>query len=430
MRKVTFLLVLYACLSMLAPSSEFFKCIETTGLLFYKPWDALWKKLAPAGTDDRPTLHFPAHLPDNGYGLPETDVRRWWDGAVPGTADVRGFSFIAARSLGPVRPDRGRFCCYAGPDPLVMPGDPVVAGGALLGFVDDFTDSSRLPVVLLSASDSRTVVGEVRGTVAGREVSLVVGGLYRAMKGGISARFPSVGFALAGGGLVFTAKRRLESKVPQGFYLGELRSPEVNGDSTGSDVFLVPPHSGAVPSHAAVVVPSGRAGWEDGWRTPELRFDRVHVKVRAVTGNPKVRPAIRVSAGKEEGLYAGCLLIVNGFAAGRIERVGFFASIAFPVVSVGTETCAAVFPAGMGAKVFMMTVLKQDGFLFRVQARQPLDCLKPGMRVFLGDDPCSGSECYPAFVVKDRGDGRVFTLELPWPDRKNGCFCLKASEAP
>jgi cell shape-determining protein MreC len=422
MRIVTCIVILYACLSIIVPSFKPLSCFETTGLLFYQPWDILSGVLGLRREEGGVDSKRPEPDPASGGGIPGVTALSWWEGIARLPHPAGPYGLVGARSLDPIRPGQTRIHYYLGPSCPVRPGDPVIAEGALVGFVGDFEETSNVPVLLLNHKDSRSVVARVTGTVAGgKEVVFVAGGASQDIQGCIRIRILSDPFGLEEGSRAFTGTVPRSPEVPPGLFLGMVRIRR-RADESSRDAALEPYFSPERLTRAAVLVPAERL---DGERflLPDLELMHVPARLRLLSPGRGRRTLLRISDGLEEGLRNGDLIVAEGYAVGRIDRVGLFSASGSLIPPMGGGVEAAVFPGGGPPRPFRFKVLERTGLSYRVEALEKLEGLECGMPVFLAGSPCSGLENYPALRVSDPGDGKTLCLEVPWKGGTIQGFC-------
>jgi cell shape-determining protein MreC len=427
MRIAIFIVITYACLSMLFPSWAPLACFESTALLFYRPWDWLSGQGIGSPTMGDTTPAFSVRDP---AAAPADEAAGLWERVFTLPEGLEKYTLIGARSTMPLRAEQRHIHYYAGDAPPIRPGDPVVCGGALVGFVRESKRPSQVHVVLLNAPESDSVVGELRGTLAERSVHFVAGEASPVFDGGILIRFASDRFGLAEGSLAYTAKEPLTPRIPEGLFLGAVRKAPPEAGSLVTRAALVPPFGPCDLHRVAVLVPSHRLAEQVHRIVPDLPIKRVSVRARLTHSLARGEYCIRINGGHEKGIAAGNLLWAEGFVVGRIDRVGLFASTARLLGSPGAHQQAAVPSRAQGMVFFGLQVIEQEGLCFRVRSDRPLEDLESGTPVYLTGEPCAGFESGPAYQVVDPEKGREFCIVVPWNGGKEACYGLKFLGVP
>ncbi len=426
MRIITFAVILYACLSLFAPRLKPVASFEAAGILFYWPWDALAGWLGGGAGDG--SVHAPspaAVAPSRKSAIKD----RWWEWLARLKDRDGRYALIGARSLGVIRPHQARIPYYAGPSPPVEPGDPVLVGGALVGFVSEFSDRTRLPIALLNHAVPRKVLGAVRGVVADRDLYFVVGGSSKEIAGCIQVEVPPGRTDFIEGSRAYTVESSLVPGVPGGLVLGTVRLVRKLWERH-PDIGIVPPYPPERLYRTAILVPAARLEGRDRIVVPEITLRSVWVRAFFDPGIRTGHPVLRVYAGLEKKIAPGDLLVSGGFALGVIEQAGLFASRGALLLYPGRTVQAAVFPRDGMPEYFLMEIVDREGLCFQVRAERELDRLEAGWPVYLATDPCTGLETFPVGTVIDAGSGRCFTLGIPWQGWVEACSCLGFRRIP
>lgn len=410
--------ILYAFCSILLPRLPFLSAFETTAGVFFRPWDGLTYRIrglwhrSPRGKEE--------DGPKNGRGTPAASD--WWSHLLPPPGKEVPWVPVGLRLLEGAGAARGALRYYAGPRSPVRPGDPVVRGKALVGFIRAVSARGWVDVVPMNREGSPCVRAEVRGTVAGEGVTFVAGGADRMIPGHILIRVPASRDALVEGSAAFTVADALTPGVPDGFLVGfvETRSRPVEH---GRDVALLPPYGEDDLHRVIALVPPDR-GHGGGVRfVPyEPLLGAVETGLYTVPCAEGGGPLYRVHAGRERGLLRGDLVTARAFAVARLERVGWFVSTARPLLRRGATIRGAVFPPKGGARFFSLHIDSGEGRLWSGRTDPPLGPLSRPLPLYLVSSPVRGLERYPvARLVASGTDGTVkFRLPLPG----EACRCL------
>jgi hypothetical protein len=420
MRLLTFIAILYACLSLYAPHWKPLAIVEGTGLLFFRPWD----HVIGSGSNDEAEGMGAAAIQSSGSSA---SVRRqWWSPVLNMPIPARGFSLVAARSLQPVTPAQRRIAYRTEPGAPVLPGDPVVCGGALVGFVDRFESGDCMEVKLLRKDEGRSVLAEVQGTVAGSSVRFIAGGPSLDMEGCIRVQFPSIRYGLAEGSLAYTGESPLTPGIPAGLLLGTVRVVRPGLGDVSDRAALEPPVDERLLNRVAVLLPTDRLNaLEDQVRIPATPSERVPVEVKCVAGQGGGLPAFRIFAGLEAGLSRGDILVVNGIAVARLERVGLYAASARLLAAPGQEIFLMnASDAGKG-RPLRARIESCKGFRLLASIEESPGGLEQGDTLFLARDSATGLERHPAYQVLDAGEGGRSVLCVPWTGEIRESFCVR-----
>ncbi|MHC4942149.1 MAG: hypothetical protein ACYTG7_03940 [Planctomycetota bacterium] len=417
MRLLTFIAILYACLSLFAPHWKPLACIEGTGLLFYRPWDharGTWPADQAGGYDAAPVLRGTAN---------SSILQQWWSRVVHMPIPAPGFSLVAARSLEPVSCSKSRIAYHVDPRVPVLAGDPVVCGGAVVGFVDRIKPGGSMELKLLGKDVGRTVLAEVQGTVAGSKVRFIAGGPSLDLEGCIRVQFPSTRYGLAEGSLAYTGESPLTPGIPAGLLLGTVRLVRPGIGETREKAGLQPPVDELLLNRVAVLLPTDRLNvLEDQVLINTPPAERVAVKVKCVAGDGL--PVFRIFAGLEAGLSRGDILVVNGIAVARLERVGFYSASAHLLAVPGQDL---VLLSGSGAgegRPFRARIESRKGFQYLARSDDCPKDLERGECLYLAKDPASGLERHPAFQVLDPGEGDRMILRIPLSGEIQESYCV------
>lgn len=409
MRIFTFIVVLYAFLSLIFSRSETLTSIETTALNFYRPWDAF-----------RGNSEFLPEPP------PPPAISAWWNPIVntPGLGEKH--AVLAARAYGRIRENQSKVAYYTHDALPVEAGDPVVMGSALVGFVAEHRPPAGVLVTLLHDRNSPLLAGEVKGTVAGEEIGFAAGGPSPEMRGAILLRIPSVRLGLVSGSTAYSRAHPLTPKVPHGLLLGRVTLHASSEAEQLDEAALVPAYSPHQLHRVGILVPVERlAAGTSAVTIPEVSLQDLEVSACLASG----RNQFRVYAGKERGLARGDLLVRGGYALARLEHVGLFASSASLLAAPGEEIEVACTTSEDLLRRFRITIIRRTGLVLEVEAEEKPEDLMPGLPLYLTGDPCSGMESSPAFLVLHPGEGKRFSLTVPW-SAAGESRCLHFESAP
>lgn len=425
MRISTFIILLYAFLSLFTPRFPGIQFFETTGLLLFQPWDFLCEAVGLDGLPD------PSAGPSRTADSPPVEssspvAPSWWDKVFHIDDPSQAFTLLGARKIDAPSSSRKETLYYGNPESRVTPGSPVIAGGALIGFVNEMEHPSIIPVVMLNSPASRLVLGELRGTVAGSEVVFVAGGPSTQNAEGIRVQIPSSRFGLTRGSPAYTRENSRTPGVPSGLLLGHVDVDPPRLGQIRGDISLVPPFSEPELNRVAVLIPNMNPRPAHAVKVPPVPLEFVSLKARLVPAGRSRPPCFRIYGGVEKGLRKGDLLVMDGVAVGRLDRRGLLISSASCLLRAGQKTHAAICVEGDSACQGFMDVLRQEGFSFQVRWESCIQGLKVGCPVYLSESPCSGLEEYPAFFVKDPGDGEMFWINIPRPGQEKRSGCLRS----
>jgi len=310
-----------------------------------------------------------------------------------------------------------------GHDPPVAPDDPVVAGNALIGFVDRLSADGEVRVQLLRHKDSRVVAVEAEGPVAGEKIYFAAGGGRSRLEGCIRLSFPSSRYGIASGIRTFTSSLYNRGYLPPGLFVGEIRSRPGNLGDLQLRAGLLPPVAGDALCRVAVLVPRARPGVEGREPIPRLRLEPVDVSLSLPPGRITSRAFMRVGSGLEAGLAKGDLVVSGGYLTGAISGSGVLAATARLFLAPG-EVIELAHLDRAGPRSVRLQVLDRTGPLCTAMMMDRGDRLAIGSPLYLPGEAAEGGEVYPVCrLVSVEHDGRVQLLCAAIGDGTEG-FCL------
>lgn len=432
MRIKTFIVVIYACLSISAYHWKPVSTIESLALIFYKPWESLWgllpeERLTSSWNLDQSLVQRAETMSD----ASEEVSYRWWGGVIPPSDLLSGYLPLAGRVMGRILSSQNRFTYYLEYADSVAPGDPVVVGESLVGFVTKIDAASgRVTVVLLNHEASPPVLGEVRGTVAGKGVYFIAGGPSPGLTGCIDVQFPSSRFGLNSGSLAYSKAHSENQEFPSRFLLGQVRVGRPKMGELQEEVALDPVLEPWELNRVCVLVPADRPGFEESrLLIPSIPMERIPVQAKVLPVGREPHPAFRVSSGMEEGLAPGTILIRHGTAVARLSRVGLFSSFADFLAAPGDEITVAYLPENGMTRPLRIKVIQRQGFRFLCEFTGRRARVCKGDPLFIAEKPCSGLESYPAFWVEESVDENRFIVHVPWSWDQGDSHCLRFTGA-
>ena len=393
----------YALLSLAMPRSTAVSLLETTGLLFSRPFERLFQscldglEFDAAEEDGKVLSHVDPALVIKGPMTLADQDRLWWRKTLAPPDGVTTFG-VRLRALGPVPPDRDWVAYRAETGTTIRPGDPVVIAKALVGFVSEVqgADGRTVIVRLLSHAKSSIVVGVVEGTVAGSSITFAAGGSGK-LPGSIRVGYSSTRYGLRPGCAVYTAREPQARRVPPGYFLGVIDTLEAERGRVHGDILILPPFAGDELSRAAALVSGGRP-MEARSASPTVSEVAVTVRPRK-TGTGGQASGYHVTGGIEKGFASGDLLTVDGVAVGLLRGVGILLSTADPLLARGARHAAVIRSRKGGPIPFHLDVIGRDDQGIRIRSDRRLVGIEPGLALFLAVDPLSGLEAYPAAHV-------------------------------
>ena len=430
MRIVLALVSLYAFCSVLLPHLSFITAFESTMGVFFRPWDALFSGLHPESGPGKDASGSVVEVPGRGSRKGkgrEALVSDWWWEVLPSPEATPGCSAVALRRAERRGGSRGTPRYFAGPRSPVRGGDPVVRGRVLVGFVRRVSTGGWIDVVPMDREDASAVRAEVRGSVAGETASFVAGGLSRRIPGDILIRVPADRYALMEGSPAYTVEDPLTPGVPAGLLVGrvEVRNRRLGH---GRDVALRPPFSERDLLRVAALIPNERQGqgsppplvWEPFQEEVEVPL---HVHVMPASG----RKVFRVHAGRERGLSPGDLVESRGWLVARLERVGWFASTARPLLRAGEVFPCAAFPKEGPPCFFSLKIEEEEGAGWTGKAEPPVPDRALGLPMYLASFPLEGGERYPVARITVLGGEGGVRVETPLPAETGRCLAFRGA---
>jgi|GEM_PF-3470880 len=402
--------LIYALLSLAAPHLLPIRVIEVSTLVVARPWESLfsiffgrWSAVEPAAGSWRD----PEAVADDRSAL-------WWKPVLEPLERLPAQRLLAGRVVHRFGSGRTRLSIAMGPVPPVRPGDPLVYGSSLIGFVARIDPSStQVEARLLSDRSSRVIAAEIGEGIAGGAIECIVGGATRgagsAANRTILLEYPSTRFGLSQGARVITSSRFNPPDIPPGLLLGSLTLRPSDTGEARSRAGVLPPFPSTWLERLAVLVPCEREGVTGRHPVPDLRVARQVVMLARPPGFLSPTDRLRVNAGMETGCAPGDLLCSEGFLVGRLERVGLWTSVAEYFLAEG-RILPVVFLTLQGPEPNDILVVEREDGVCRVRARHHRAGLAGGEPLFLGSESCSGAEIYPLCRVEDPGDGQAFTV--------------------